>query len=75
MLSIPGKIDTAAEVKKTLHIQGNGETQWYMLRHGYTTELYETAGVSFGLFLNFTFVNMRGPNKTIETETVIITQF
>ena len=29
---------------------------------------YETAGVSFGLFLNFTFVTMRGPNKTIETE-------
>ena len=23
----------------TLHIQGNGETQWYMLWHGYTTNL------------------------------------
>ena len=25
-------------LKQTLHIQGNGETQWYMLWHGYTTE-------------------------------------
>ena len=26
-------------MKQTLHIQGNGETQWYMLWHGYTTIL------------------------------------
>ena len=29
---------------------------------------YKTARVMLGLFLNFTFVTMRGPNKTIETE-------
>ena len=30
---------------------------------------YETASVMSGLFLNYTFVYMRGPHKTIETET------
>ena len=38
------------------------------LQKEHELESYETAGVSFGLFLNFTFVTMRGPNKTIETE-------
>ena len=30
-------------------------------------KLYETARVMSGLFLNFTFITMRGPNKTYET--------
>ena len=41
------------------------------LQKEHELESYETAGVLFGLFLNFTFVTMRGPNKTIETETEI----
>ena len=35
---------------------------------------YETTSVVAGLFYNFTFVKMRGPNKSIETENGAIWQ-
>ena len=36
------------------------------LQKEHELESYETAGVSFGLFLNFTYVKMRGPNKQLK---------
>ena len=41
----------------------------YLQSKDHELKSYETARVVLGLFLNFTFVTMRGTYKTIETET------